>query len=157
MNPERVIAVCAGLISLVLITAIPSSLAEYSLGSRAEGWHETSGRVIERSDINLPRFKCLICQTGYSLIEYQYEDRNGKVLTGSAQAPRVSHIYTGASISLKVNPEDQSESLPVVLMSDYKMANGFTALFSLLAPLGLLYAARRLWRQEIKLNTKTVD
>lgn len=146
MNPERVIAVCAGLISLVLITAIPSSLAEYSLGSRAEGWHETSGRVIERSDISLPRFKCLICQTGNSIIEYQYEDRNGKVLTGSAQAPRVSHIYMGASISLKVNPDDQSESLPVELISEYKTANRFTALFSLLAALGLLYAARRLWR-----------
>lgn len=157
MNPERVIAVCAGLISLVLFTAIPSSLAEYSLGSRAEGWQQTYGRVIRRSDISLPRFKCLICQTGYSLIEYQYEDRNGKILTGSAQAPKASHIYMGASIALKVNPEDQTESLPVDSMSEYKTANGFTALFSLLAALGLLYAAQRLWRRDIELKVKTID
>jgi hypothetical protein len=86
----------------------------------------------------------------YSLIEYSFEDKYGKLISGSAQAPRLSHIYPDGRIEIRFNPKNYEESLPAVSVPGYKTAHGWTSIFALVASLGMFLVTRRLWREGSK-------
>lgn len=147
MNPERIVAVMAAVIAFGVFTAIPGALSDFRKSTSASEWKATFGRVTERTNITLPSLRCFVPSARYSLISYSYEGTNGQLLVGSAQAPQQSDIYTGNSIQILFNPETPAESFPAVFVAAYRTASLGMLIFSLPLGFGLLYVARRLWRE----------
>jgi len=147
MNPERIVAVMAAVIAFGVFTAVPGSLSDFRKSTSASEWKTTFGRVTERTNITLPSLRCFVRSARYSLISYSYEGTNGQLQVGSAQAPQQSDIYAGSSIQVLFNPETPAESFPAVSVAAYRTASVGMLIFALPLGFGMLYVARRLWRE----------
>jgi hypothetical protein len=143
---ERAVAVLAAAAGLGLVAALPGAASGYWRGVSAAQWETAHGRIVQRTQVWLPSFMCFVRDARYSLIEYRYVGLDGKSNFGSAQAPQASDLYAGASIEVKFNLKNPSQSLPAVSIAGYRAAHGGTLLVGLPLALGFFYTARRLWR-----------
>lgn len=157
MNPERVVAVIAAVIAVGVFAAVPASLSDFRKSTSASEWKTTFGRVTERTNITQPSLRCFVRSARYSLISYSYEGTNGQLQVGSAQAPLQSDIYPGSSIQILFNPETPSESFPAVSVTAYRTASVGMLVFALPFGFGMLYVARRLWREGEKRRSNIME
>lgn len=151
MQQEKLVSVLAAAIGVGLVLVAISSAMDYRRAVQAESWRiAVGGEVMRRTDITSPSFRCFMRSARYSEIEYRYEDENGRLIRGFAQAPMQSEIYKGAAIRVKFNSSQPEQSLPEVSIEAYRTAYGLTAIFGLFASIGMAWAALRLWYESSK-------
>ena len=146
LKPERVIAIVAAAGAVGLFAAIPGAVSGYRLGVSASDWETAWGRIEQRQHVRLPYLMCFVPDVRYSLIEYSYEPTGQSRFAGYAQAPIRSDVYPGATIEIRFNPKNPSQSLPAMSVADYRSAHGASLLLAPLLGLAFSWVARRLWR-----------